>query len=112
MVVSVAAGFRHLRLVRELDRGGVTRPHPATLAVLMALFLACIGIGMTIYLISVRSENHTGAKTLQEGWGAMPKGGGSQAGALLVCSPRRLAGNGPASPPPGRWMPSCASNAS
>jgi putative membrane protein len=54
VIVSIAAGFRHLRLVRELDRSEAARTHPASLAVLMTLFLACIGIGMTIYLISVR----------------------------------------------------------
>jgi uncharacterized protein (DUF302 family)/uncharacterized membrane protein YidH (DUF202 family) len=66
VIVSVAAGFRHLRLVRELDRGTL-RPHPALLAVLTALFLACVGIGMAIYLISIRSSNHSGTKTMQEG---------------------------------------------
>jgi uncharacterized protein (DUF302 family)/uncharacterized membrane protein YidH (DUF202 family) len=67
VIVSIAAGFRHLRLVRELDRGGTRGPHPALLAVLTALFLACVGIGMAIYLISIRSSNHSGAKTMQEG---------------------------------------------
>jgi uncharacterized protein (DUF302 family)/uncharacterized membrane protein YidH (DUF202 family) len=67
VIVSVAAGFQHLRLVRKLDRGEVTRPHSAFMVVLMALFLACIGIGMTIYLISVRGSNHMGTKTVQEG---------------------------------------------
>jgi inner membrane protein YidH len=55
VIVSISAGVHHLRLVRELDRGGPARPHSSQLAVLMALFLALIGIGMTIYLISVRS---------------------------------------------------------
>jgi putative membrane protein len=55
VIVSIAAGLRHLRLVRELDRGGPGRPHSPKLAALMALFLALVGIGMTIYLISVRS---------------------------------------------------------
>jgi putative membrane protein len=53
--VSISAGLRHLRIVRELDRGGEARPHSSKLAIFTALFLALIGIGMTIYLISVHS---------------------------------------------------------
>jgi putative membrane protein len=53
--LSISAGLHHLRLIRNLDRGGAARPHLTSLAVLTALFLALIGIGMTIYLISIRS---------------------------------------------------------
>jgi putative membrane protein len=66
VLVCVSAGFHHLRLVRELDRGEAARPHSAFMAVLVALFLACIGIGMMIYLISIRSQNPSAAKSSQE----------------------------------------------
>lgn len=66
VIVCVSAGFHHLRLVQQLNRGEAARPHSAFMAVLVALFLACIGIGMTIYLISIRSPNHSGARSAQE----------------------------------------------
>lgn len=65
VVVSVAAGLNHVRLVRELDRGGPLRPHAATLAVVVAMFLALVGIGMAIYLFKVRGSDsqHSTNKT-------------------------------------------------
>jgi len=58
VVVNVFAGWRHLRLVRTLDRGGSTRPGPST-AIAIAFFLALVGLAMTIYLISVRDSTHS-----------------------------------------------------
>ncbi len=55
VIVSLTAGLHHLRLVRELNGGTPARPHSSKLAVFMALFLALVGMGMTIYLISVHS---------------------------------------------------------
>jgi putative membrane protein len=54
VIVSGLAGWHHVRLVRELDRGETSRSHPATLAVLIAFFLALVGLAMAIYLISIR----------------------------------------------------------
>ena len=65
VIVSLSAGLHHRHLVRELDRGEPSRPHSTFLAVLLAVFLALIGIGMTTYLISVRNSNH-GGTTEQE----------------------------------------------
>lgn len=67
VILSVWSGFHHVRLIRQLDQGAPARPHLAFLAVLTALFLALIGIGMTIYLISVRNSNHSGTQLIQEG---------------------------------------------
>jgi uncharacterized protein (DUF302 family)/uncharacterized membrane protein YidH (DUF202 family) len=58
VVVNLFAGWQHARLVRDLDRGGVLRPRPAAPAVAIALFLALVGLAMTIYLISVRDSAH------------------------------------------------------
>jgi len=58
VIVNLFAGWQHARLVRDLDRGGVMRPRPATPAVAIALFLALVGLAMTIYLISVRDSAH------------------------------------------------------
>jgi uncharacterized protein (DUF302 family)/uncharacterized membrane protein YidH (DUF202 family) len=59
VVLNVFAGWRHVRLVGELDRGEATRSHPATVAVAIAFFLALVGLAMAIYLVSIRSSSHS-----------------------------------------------------
>jgi putative membrane protein len=59
VIVNVAAGWSHIRLVRELDRGEASHSRPSTLAVTIAFFLALVGLAMAIYLISVRSATHS-----------------------------------------------------
>jgi uncharacterized protein (DUF302 family)/uncharacterized membrane protein YidH (DUF202 family) len=56
VIVNLFAGWQHARLVRDLDRGDATRARPAGPAVTIALFLALIGLAMTIYLISVHGS--------------------------------------------------------
>jgi putative membrane protein len=53
VIVNVLAGWRHLRLVSELDRGEASYSRSSTQAVAIALFLAFMGLAMAIYLISV-----------------------------------------------------------
>jgi putative membrane protein len=53
IMVNVFAGWRHLRLVRELDRGETSQSHPWTQGVAIALFLALVGLAMALYLVSV-----------------------------------------------------------
>ena len=55
IVVSLLAGWSHMRLVRELGSGETPRAHPAKQAVAIAFFLALVGLAMAIYLVSVRS---------------------------------------------------------
>jgi uncharacterized protein (DUF302 family)/uncharacterized membrane protein YidH (DUF202 family) len=59
VAVNLFSGWHHLRLVRVMDLGQVTRPHTTTLAVATSLFLALVGLGMAIYLISVRDSAHS-----------------------------------------------------
>jgi uncharacterized protein (DUF302 family)/uncharacterized membrane protein YidH (DUF202 family) len=59
VIVNVFAGWEHLRLVRELDRGAASHSHSSTQAVLIAFFLAFVGLTMAIYLVSVRSTTHS-----------------------------------------------------
>ena len=54
VLVNVFSSWHHLRLVRELERGGTVPTRPSTQAVLIALFLALIGLAMAIYLVSAR----------------------------------------------------------
>ena len=56
VMVNLFAGWQHARLVRELDRGSLTHSRPSTPAVTIALFLALMGLAMTIYLISLHSS--------------------------------------------------------
>jgi uncharacterized protein (DUF302 family)/uncharacterized membrane protein YidH (DUF202 family) len=59
VVVNVFAGWQHRRLVRELDRGTASHSHSSTQAVLIAFFLALVGLTMAIYLVSIRSTTHS-----------------------------------------------------
>jgi putative membrane protein len=54
IVVNLSSAWRHVRLVRELDRGQPECARSLTQTVATALFLAVVGLAMAIYLISVR----------------------------------------------------------
>lgn len=56
VVVNVFAGWRHTRLVHELDRGETAHSHPSIQSVAIAFFLAFVGLAMVIYLVSIRSS--------------------------------------------------------
>lgn len=51
VLVNVFSSWHHLRLVKELERGGTIPPRPSTQAVVIALFLALIGLAMAVYLV-------------------------------------------------------------
>ena len=53
VLVNLFSARHHLRLMRELDRGGPVPTRPSIQAVLIALFLALLGLAMAIYLVSV-----------------------------------------------------------
>lgn len=57
--VNLFAGWQHARFIRVLDRGGLVRSRPAGAAVAIAVFLALVGIAMTVYLISVHGPAQT-----------------------------------------------------
>ena len=59
VAVNVFAGWHHLRMVRDLDRGNKVSRHPTIMAVGIAFFLALIGLAMAIYLVSVRNSAHS-----------------------------------------------------
>ena len=59
VIVNVLAGWRHVRLVRDLDRGTTTISHASIQAVVVAFFLALAGLVMAIYLISVSGSDHS-----------------------------------------------------
>jgi uncharacterized protein (DUF302 family)/uncharacterized membrane protein YidH (DUF202 family) len=64
VLVNVLSGFHHFRLIQSLKGSQDMRRHSITLALATSFFLALVGIGMAIYLISIRySENPHPAST-------------------------------------------------
>ena len=66
VAVNILSAWHHLRLVRELNRGGPVPSRPSTQAVLIALFLALVGLAMAIYLVSVHSSANVHFENTQE----------------------------------------------
>jgi putative membrane protein len=56
VLVNVYAGWRHIRLVRELDHPDTAHSASSIKPVAIAFFLALVGLAMAIYLISVRAS--------------------------------------------------------
>lgn len=63
--VNAMAGVRHVRLVRELDRGEVTH-QAATHGVMVAMLVGLVGLGMAIYLVSIRDAHPSTAGSGKE----------------------------------------------
>jgi putative membrane protein len=55
VAVNAMAGWRHLRLMRELNGGGVRGARSGLHVFSVAMLVALVGAAMAIYLISVRS---------------------------------------------------------
>jgi putative membrane protein len=53
IVTNVVSARNHTRLVRELNEGTSRGSRPSTQAIVVALFLALVGLAMAIYLIAV-----------------------------------------------------------
>src|SRR5262249_40421110 len=66
VIVNVFAGWRYARLVRELDRGEKTHSYPLTKALAIAVFLALVGLAMTIYLVWIRPATRSQLKSSEE----------------------------------------------
>jgi uncharacterized protein (DUF302 family)/uncharacterized membrane protein YidH (DUF202 family) len=66
VVVNVFAGWRHLRLVRELDHAETSHMQPTTQMIAIAVFLALVGLVMTIYLISIRRSTMSQSSNSKE----------------------------------------------
>jgi uncharacterized protein (DUF302 family)/uncharacterized membrane protein YidH (DUF202 family) len=66
IIVNVWSARSHIRLVRELKRGGTEFARPSSLAITLALVLAALGLAMAIYLISLRQPRQALLENLQE----------------------------------------------
>ncbi len=53
VIVNVFSARHHVRLVQDLREGGTGFNRPSSLAIVVALILAAVGLAMAIYLISV-----------------------------------------------------------
>ncbi len=53
VIVDIFASWHHVRLVRQLNRGETQFTRPSRGAIALASFLAIVGVGMAIYLLSV-----------------------------------------------------------
>ena len=54
VIVNIVCAWNHIRLVRELNRGGTAFNRPSSLAIAVAVILAILGLAMALYLVSVR----------------------------------------------------------
>jgi putative membrane protein len=54
VLVNVFAGWHHVRLVGQMERGETAHSRAAIQAVVIAFFLALVGLAMAVYLISIR----------------------------------------------------------
>jgi uncharacterized protein (DUF302 family)/uncharacterized membrane protein YidH (DUF202 family) len=53
VIVNILSASHHLHLVKDLNQGGSDFKRPSTLAIVVALTLAVVGLGMAIYLVWV-----------------------------------------------------------
>jgi putative membrane protein len=54
VLVNAGAALKHWRTIRRLARGQPIRPRPISLETVVAVLLAVLGLGMAVYLLSVR----------------------------------------------------------
>jgi putative membrane protein len=54
VIVNLASARNHVRLVHDLNHGGTGFTRPSSLAIVMAVTLAVLGLAMAIYLVSIR----------------------------------------------------------
>jgi len=74
VAVNIFAGARHARMIRELDRGEIARP--SAHVVVIAVFLALLGLAMAIYLFSIRNSAHSQSGSSKETFMSLSKDNG------------------------------------
>jgi len=66
VIVHIVCAGSHIRLVRELNRGGTAFNRPSSLAIAVAVMLALLGLAMAIYLVSVREPRRAHLEEREE----------------------------------------------
>ena len=56
VAVYLSSAWRYVRLIRALNRGEALPTRPSAQAVVVAVFLALVGLAMAVYLVSVRGS--------------------------------------------------------
>ena len=56
VLVNLSSAVRHVRMMRELDRGNIAGVRSVSQAVGIAVFLGLVGIAMAVYLLSVPGQ--------------------------------------------------------
>jgi uncharacterized protein (DUF302 family)/uncharacterized membrane protein YidH (DUF202 family) len=56
VAVYLSSAWNHFRIIRELNRGEPLPARPSLQGIIVALFLAVVGLTMAIYLVSVRAS--------------------------------------------------------
>jgi uncharacterized protein (DUF302 family)/uncharacterized membrane protein YidH (DUF202 family) len=66
VIVNLASAVRHVRMMRELDRGNISGVRSVAQAVATAVFLGLVGIAMAVYLLSVRGQTSSHSEIRKE----------------------------------------------
>jgi len=66
ILVHLGSAWRHVQLVRQLDRSDTGSSRSLSYAIATALFLAAVGLAMAIYLLSVRKSAAATTSSVQE----------------------------------------------
>jgi uncharacterized protein (DUF302 family)/uncharacterized membrane protein YidH (DUF202 family) len=66
VLVNLSSAVRHVRMVRELDRGNDASVRSVGQAVATAVFLGLVGIAMAVYLLSVRGQTSSHSEIRKE----------------------------------------------
>jgi uncharacterized protein (DUF302 family)/uncharacterized membrane protein YidH (DUF202 family) len=72
VAVTIFSSWQHVRLVRELNRGGAAYRRPSTLAIAVALILAATGAALAIYVSLFRVHESPKSQQSQEKSMSMP----------------------------------------
>jgi uncharacterized protein (DUF302 family)/uncharacterized membrane protein YidH (DUF202 family) len=66
VAVNLFSAWRYAGLARRMDRGPTVTSHSLALAIATSLFLAAVGLGMAIYLISLRNSAQSHSDNIGE----------------------------------------------
>ena len=66
VILNLYSAWHHARLVRELDQGDLAHSRPSAQPIMIALFLALVGLAMAIYLVSVGGSVYAHSGNLKE----------------------------------------------
>jgi uncharacterized protein (DUF302 family)/uncharacterized membrane protein YidH (DUF202 family) len=70
VIVSLGSGWHHVRSVRSMQQGSYSSSRSVVPAAAIAIFLGLVGIGMAIYLLSVRTSTNSHSQLKEEIMGA------------------------------------------